>query len=265
MTDDKPRISDVVARAQRARSPSAADAERVRRAIGAALAGGPGVARGTPAASPPAGWASRLLLAGAIAGASAGVGYWAGRRAGLRAAEPSRPVASSSPARETTGEMKLPAAPAARATGTIATDATAANATAATPFASPPLVPPHRDAARNAHRVVEAPAPSTTESLAIEVRELRNAERALRDGNPGLALAFLQELDRQVPNGQLAEERDAAATTARCARGDHPFDVNLADEFAQRHPASVYRARVEQACAPTDPPAAGDSPSRRSE
>jgi hypothetical protein len=249
MTDDKPALSEVLARARRARSPSAADAERVRRAIGAALAGGAGTgdATGTRAASPPAGWASRILLVSAIAGASAGVGYWAGHRAGLRAAEPGQLVASPSSARAKIGETKLPA-----------TVAAGAGATGATPFAPSPLVPSRRDAARNARRVAETEAPSTTESLAIEVRALRNAERALRDGNPGLALAFLQELDRQVPNGQLAEERDAAATTARCARGDHPFGVNMADEFAQRHPASVYRARVEQACAPTDSARTGD-------
>jgi hypothetical protein len=249
MTDDKPALSDVLARARRARSPSAADAERVRRAIGAALAGGAGTGdgTGTPVSPPPSGWASRILLMGAIAGASAGIGYRAGRRAGLRAAEPHRVVASSFSARGTIGEMRSPA-----------TVAAAAGATGGTPIAPLPLVPSHRDSARNARHVAENQTPSPTESLAIEVRALRNAERALRDGNPGLALAFLAELDRQVPNGQLAEERDAAATTARCARGDHPFGVNMADDFAQRHPASVYRARVEQACAPTDSPTTGD-------
>jgi hypothetical protein len=251
MSDDKQDISDVLARAQRAWSPSAADAERVRRAVGAALAAGSGTgaASGARAAPSPAGWASRMLLASAIAGASAGVGYWAGHRAGLRDAEARRRAVSSAPA--PIGEIELPAV-------------------AATETGTPPRAPlgplsSHREAVRNARHVGETQAPSPTESLAIEVRALRNAERALRDGNPGLALAFLQELDRQVPNGQLAEERDATATTARCARGDRPFGVNMADEFVQRHPASVYRARVEQACAATDSPATGDSPSRRTQ
>jgi hypothetical protein len=252
MIDAKQNISTVLARAQRARSPSAADAERVRRAIGAALAAGgsgAGDTTGARAASSAAGWASRILLASAIAGVSAGAGYWAGHRAGLRETESQRPAVSSAPA--PIGEIELlPVA--AVETGTP-------------PPAPPPPVPSHREAARTARHGAETQAPSPTESLAIEVRALRNAERALRDGNPGLALAFLQELDRQVPHGQLAEERDAAATTARCARGDRPFGVNLRDEFVQRHPASVYRARVEQACAATDSPATGDSSSRRSE
>jgi hypothetical protein len=252
MIDDKQNISNVLARAQRARSPSAADAARVRRAIGAALAaGGSGTGdnTGVRAASSAAGWASRILLVSAIAGVSAGVGYWAGHRAGLRQAEPRRPAVSSAPA--TLGEIELPAVPAAE-TGTP-------------PLAPSPTARSHRGAGRTSRHGAEARAPSPTESLAIEVRALRNAERALRDGNPGLALAFLQELDRQVPSGQLAEERDAIATTARCARGDRPFGVSLLDEFVQRHPASVYRARVEQACAATDSPATGDSSPRRSQ
>jgi hypothetical protein len=95
------------------------------------------------------------------------------------------------------------------------------------------------------------------------VRALRNAERALREGNPGLSLAFLEDLDRQVPHGQLTEEREAMATLARCARGDRPIGVDLGGDFIERHPGSVYRARVEQACAATDSQGAGDSPSRR--
>jgi len=254
MSNDKPDISGVLARARRARSPSAADAERVRHAIDAALAAGgagAGDTMGTRAVASAAGWPSRLLLASAIAGVSAGVGYWAGHRAGLRDAERPGPAVSSAPARDATGEIKPPAV--------------AATETGIAPRAPSPFIPSHRDAARTAHHGAETQAPSPTESLAIEVRALRNAERALRDGNPGLALAFLQELDRQVPDGQLAEERDATATTARCARGDRPFGVNLLEEFVQRHPASVYRARVEQACAATDSPATGDPSSRRSQ
>ena len=134
----------------------------------------------------------------------------------------------------------------------------------APPLAMPSLVPSRHDA-HSTHRGAEPRTSPQTESLAIELRALRNAERALRDGNSGLALAFLQELDRQVPKGQLGEERDAADTLARCTRGDRLFGVNLAAEFAERHPGSVYRARVEQACGETDSPAPGDSPPRRSE
>jgi hypothetical protein len=257
MTDDKRDPSEVLARARRAWSPGEADAARVRRKLGAALAGGPASGgnaapagpRGLASASTPT-WTSRFLVAGAIAAASGGAGYWAGHRAGLREALPTTSVIS----------LEAPnAVPPAKG------PAHAPSPVAETPPLAMPSLVPSRHEAHSTRHGSESQVPSQTESLAVEVRALRNTERALRDGNPGLALAFLRELDRQVPNGQLAEERDAASTLARCARGDHPFGVNLAAEFTERHPGSVYRARVEQACTETDSPAPGDSPPRRSE
>jgi hypothetical protein len=246
MTDDGRKGTDVLARAQRAWSPSTADQERVRQAIGSAIAAG------APASVPPAvprasGWGARLLAAGTIAAVSGGIGYWAGHRAGLRETSPVALVAPSAP--------------------TAASDAPPAPPSA--PTKAPSVTAPAPSAARHgghlARHETESSAPNMAESLAVEVRALRNAERALRDGNPGLALTFLAELDRQVPNGELTEERDAAATLARCARGDRPMGVDLAADFAERHPSSVYRARVEQTCAATDSPTAGDSARRRLE
>jgi hypothetical protein len=252
MTDNKRDPAEVLARTRRAWSPDEADAERVRRAIGAALAAGPASGESAPAG--PRGsastWTSRFLVASAIAAASGGAGYRAGRRAGLRDARLAAPVVSVAP--------KSVAAVGPKSPVTTALPPEA-------PSLTMPSLVPTRHGVHGTRHESENRTPSQTESLAIEVRALRNAERALRDGNPGLALAFLQELDRQVPNGQLAEERDAASTLARCARGDHPFGVNLAAEFTERHPGSVYRARVEQACAETDPPPAGDSSPGRPE
>ncbi len=192
---------------------------------------------------------ARILVAGAIAAASGGAGYWAGRHAGPREG---RPVAAALDVAHRT-----PAAP-----------PTVPRAERPAPDAQPSLAPPPPVAAHHGGRTArqgdESAAPADS-SLTIELRALRNTERALRDGNPGLALAFLDELDRQVPHGQLTEERDAAGTLARCARGDHPFGVNLAAEFTERHPGSVYRARVAQACGETDSPEPGDSPPRRTE
>jgi hypothetical protein len=246
MTDDGRKATEVLARAQRAWSPSTADQERVRQAIGSAIAAG------APASVPPAvphaaGWGARLLAAGTIAAVSGGIGYWAGHRAGLRDAPLAAQVAPA----------LSPAAPSASLPPSLAPD-TQPSLTPSAPVAV------HR-AGHLAHHEAAGSAPAVAESLAVEVRALRNAERALRDGNPGLALAFLAELDRQVPNGELTEERDAAATLARCARGDRPIGVDLAADFAERHPASVYRARVEQTCAATDSPTAGHSAKRRSD
>jgi hypothetical protein len=254
MTDDKRDPAEVLARARRAWSPNEADAGRVRRAIGSALAARPASGGGTAQPGPRGSasaliWTSRLLLAGAIAAASGGVGYWAGRRAGLRDTQPVAPVIALAPTSAATVTPKSPVMPSVPAE--------------TPPLAGPSLVPVRHDA-HGARRASDDRTLSQSKSLELEVRALRNAERALRDGNPGLALAFLQELDRQVPTGQLAEERDAAGTLARCARGDRPFGVNLTAEFSERHPGSVYRARIEQACAATDSPPSGDSSPRRS-
>ena len=253
MTDDKRDPAEVLTRARRAWSPGEADAERVRRAIAATLTASPASGGDAAPARPPgpaSTWTSRFLVASAIAAVSGGAGYWAGRRAGLRDARPVAPRVSVAPTSVTAVEPR---------------SAVASAFPSEAPSLTMPSLVPARRGAHGARHEAESPTPSQTDSLAIEVRALRNAERALRDGNPGLARAFLQELDRQVPNGQLAEERDAASTLARCAGGDHPFGVNVAAEFTERHPGSVYRARVEQACAETDSTGPGDSSPRRSE
>ncbi len=246
MTDDRRKGTDVLARAQRAWSPSAVDQARVRQVIGATIAAG--APTSLPSATPrTAGWGARLLAAGTIAAASGGIGYWAGYRAGLREIPPVTEVAPAPSS----------AAPSATPAPSLVPD-TPSSLTPSAPVAV-------HHAGHLIHHEAAGSAPAEAESLAVEVRALRNAERALRDGNPGLAMAFLAELDRQVPNGALTEERDAAATLARCARGDRPIGVDLSGDFAERHPTSVYRARVEQTCAATDSPTAGDSARRRLE
>ena len=104
---------------------------------------------------------------------------------------------------------------------------------------------------------------STSASIGEEVRALRSAERALREHQPAFALALLRELDRSVPNGQLTEERLAVRTIARCASRDVPLGVNLADDFADQYPDSVYGRRVAESCAATDSGSSGDQERRR--
>jgi hypothetical protein len=84
-------------------------------------------------------------------------------------------------------------------------------------------------------------------SLQLELRALRNIERALRDNQPRRALELLAELDRDVPEGALAEERFAAFQMARCAL-ELGTPTRLSAEFSVQYPNSVYRARVEQTC-----------------
>jgi hypothetical protein len=225
---NNPDEASVLSRARAGLTPTASDEDRVRRAVAAALAVAPS---GLPWRAPrvPLGgrvrsWAARLAVAGAIAAAAGVVGYRAGFRAGRE--QSARPAAVA------------PAIP------------SLVPPVIAVPEPRPPIEPPRTSPAARAPRATPpaVTATSPAESLEAEVRTLRGAERALRDHQPGLALALLRELDRAVPNGKLIEEREATAAIARCALGQVPFGVDLAGDFAQRHPRSVYLQRVEQAC-----------------
>ena len=77
---------------------------------------------------------------------------------------------------------------------------------------------------------------------------MRRVERALREQQPQRALGLLFELDRNVPNGMLMQERQAAFAIARCA-ARLGSAAQLAAEFASRYPNSPYIARVHDTCA----------------
>ena len=263
---------DLLASARRGLSPTAADRARVRRATlaavmlpaAAAAAGSTGVAaEAIRAGARTTSWATRLVAVGVVAAAAAGVGYRVGVRAGRELAASERPAAIT-----TTVSPSLPQpAPAPESPVPPASSATQA------PAPSPSITPPgdaqlsRATARRRATAGAAAPPESTVASpasLADEVRALRAVERALREGTPGFALSLLRELDRKLPNGRLLEERLATYSIARCASGDVPLGVNMADDFADRYPGSVYGRRVADACAGTDSSRAGHSVPRRS-
>jgi len=249
MSDDG-QLPDTVVRARRAWSPHPGDAARVRASLERAISAGEPPRSDAPT---PGRWSSARWSLAAAAVAAAGVaGYGAGHRAGVReGARMGAAVTEAQPAEPLPSPAPSPAI---------------APAPAGELLPAPSMATPTAAARREPHtgrRDAGAPAASAPPSLAIEVRALRNAERALRDGSPGLARAFLADLDRQVPNGRLSEERAATAAIARCAQHEVPFGVDLAADFTSHYPASVYRARVEQACAATDSPGDGHSSRRR--
>jgi len=247
---DPPDELTTLAYARAGLSPSAADALRVRTSLAAALASAENVA---PDASPSdagsglgggGGWSLRALVtsvAVATIGAGAG-GYWLGHRTASQQAE-----------------AHLSAAHAAANSGAPPSRQPSLAAGASAPSPAPVLVPSAGDAATVRESVRRRPGAAgrgarpeavatPAESFGQEVRALRAVERALRDEDPRLALAILQQLDRDVPQGKLVEERRATSVIARCSAGDVPFGVNWADDFASDYPDSVYRGRVEQSC-----------------
>lgn len=239
MSDPDLAQSELLAAARRGLSPSSADSERVfaavERALGAPFPALPEVQGGQPVVHPFLSKLAmkRLLTAFAVAGAGIG-GYYAGFRAGLRSSTGE-------------GSHALLAPPASAPAVPISVPASRASAERE-PAASPPV-----GALRGAKHEARVGAPSAASatpsalSLEQEVRTLRRVERALREQNPRLALALLSDLEREVPQGQLREERSAAETMARCALG-FGAPLLLAREFSERYPESAYVARVRQVC-----------------
>ena len=252
MTGKDLAAQDVLAAAWRGLSPTAEDGERVRRLMSAALAAQTGASAEPPPGTPirPRRWLGRLLALGAVAAVAGGVGYRAGQLAERNAAR-------------SADEFKR--APEVPATPVPAAPMLAAPAPVAEPAAPQATARPQREASHRPPAPAHAPSPvaPNPDALAEEVRVLRSAERALRESHPGFALALLRELDRSVPNGRLTEERQAVRAIARCASGDVPFGVNLAQDFAEHYPGSVYDRRVTEACAATDSSSSGDLSGRR--
>jgi len=239
----------LLAAARRGLSPTQADAARVLSATRAALlapaaafeASSPAPAATGSAATQVTAWLKPLIAAVSICGASGGVGYYFGYQAGR--SDSAAPIAAhlDAPAppivpRPRTSPRPSAAAPPVPA---VARHEPAEPALGPRPARSSRVAP-----AENARATELSPA---AQSLEAETRALRRVERALRDGDPRLALELLGELDRTVPEGKLQEERLAAFSMARCALGAGSA-ATIVREFSQRHPQSVYFARVAQAC-----------------
>jgi hypothetical protein len=248
MLDPEQPAREVLARARRGLSPTASDAARVLAGLDAALLGGPEAGSQPPSNGSPLGepaveaarhvsggvlaWAAKLAAIGVIAGAAGTAGYALGLRAGRAEGRP------NSPATEVAASAVTAAAPKVDPGEKLATVATA---------------PPLPDSVKLA-RSAAPPAPSASafplspeQSLAEETRALARVERALRNGNPGLALLLLDELGRAVPHGRLMEEREAAWAITRCQLGRGAPNT-LVEDFARRYPNSVYLKRVEKTC-----------------
>lgn len=94
--------------------------------------------------------------------------------------------------------------------------------------------------------------PQPSDPAYEELSMLRRAERAIRAGEPLLALGLLRELDERFPNGRLKEERTAARTMARCQRALDAEARSQAAAFDARYPHSVYGERVRALCKKDD-------------
>jgi hypothetical protein len=244
MTPSDLEEQELLGRARRGLSPGPVDAERVHAALRAALVHAPPDVDSPPGIDAPSlvakglaipGWVSVVALSLGVATAAGGAGYYFGFRAGAASVVPERIVEVRLQPSAPPSELPAPVTPASAA-----------------PQASPSVVrnpPPVRISPSS---VAAVPSAADAAALGEETRLVARVERALRDGNPRLALGLLGELDRTNPGGQLREERDAARVLGRCALATESTP-ELAQEFAKRYPGSAYLPRIREACGRTRP------------
>jgi hypothetical protein len=245
LEDLEPEAAQLLSRARRGLSPAADDRARVLAAIGPLVAAQTGVPATPSSGSKLPAWAriGGVLLA---LGAAVTAGYGWGYRAGLAKGAPPPVVGpvraavsvtthSDAPASAPEEQRSEVARESQRSDSAKATAARVRAASAARPAASAPIF-----------------------GLDEEVRQLRRVERAIRDGNPRLALAIVDNLDRDVPRGQLLHERRAARLMASCQL-DVATSAAAAASFVAQNPSSAYAPRLRELCElATERPGAGD-------
>jgi predicted lipid-binding transport protein (Tim44 family) len=225
-----PELQSLVAAERREVEPTFAERERVAKSLARRVGGGFGAAlglmttkaAGAAAVSSSVGLALKLSVALLLAGTAALVVV---PRLTQREARPA-PAARS-------------ASPTPSHTATLAQTETA-------PLMPPPEPPAKTDDAPGPAR--GSPAARPLPPLAEEARLLKQAQQALRAGEPQVALASLAEHQRRFPQGQLALERNAARLTALCALGHTPQTLSEARTFLQQHPQSGLSQQVRASC-----------------
>ena len=222
----------VLGHARRQMAPTPVEALRARQAVLAKLAG---AAAGTSSVSA---WVSLAQLkAGLIIAAALGIGGTV--TFFLRPQEPPSPAA-------------LGAKPVASVKATVAV-LPPPRASADRP---PPVTVPAEHGPRSTRIAPTAPtaAPPTTSEkrrlrLAEEVSLLKQADRAIRNGEPKVARGLLEQLVTRYPKGQLLEERAATETLIHCQGQASEAARAAAERFLTAHPQSVYTARIRATCA----------------
>lgn len=92
------------------------------------------------------------------------------------------------------------------------------------------------------------PVPADTSTLAAETALLQRAQSALADGDPGAALARLDEHREGFADGVLAREREALRVTALCDAGRREHSRAAAAAFVRLYPRSMLADRVQGVC-----------------
>jgi hypothetical protein len=98
----------------------------------------------------------------------------------------------------------------------------------------------------------DSPKPKTAApalQAGAETELFQRAQLALQADDATTALALLNEHAQRFPNGQLAEECDAARVLALCGAGQQIEAAAAGAAFLKAHPDSMQAARVRSSCA----------------
>ena len=247
MSDDRltPELQSLLSAEREAPGPDAGARDRVARrlgqtlgvtlvAAGASTAAASGAQAVLPKALVGKSLAAKLMIAAVVGGVGAG-GVAATvtlvhRRAAARAAHASPPRVAPPPAPRSAPAAATPPLPPPSLSAAVEPPPMAAPTATAT---EPPAAHEPHHAARHA-------------DLAAERALLADARAAMQTSDAARALAILDEHARRFPRGQLAEERDALRVAALWLDGDHEAARRRADDFARRHPDSLFLPSVQR-------------------
>lgn len=112
-----------------------------------------------------------------------------------------------------------------------------------------PLANPRTSVGKASVDPAPLPAP---DQLKAETAALREAQQALRMGEPDLALSLISKQNHRFSDGILQQERAAARIMALCQLGRATEGSAEVTRFALRWPKSPLLARVKNACGPSE-------------
>lgn len=85
-------------------------------------------------------------------------------------------------------------------------------------------------------------------TLADEVALIQAISKGLKQGEWKSVLKLVAEHERDFPNGQFVEERQAAKVRAQCRSGSLDAGRKAAESFTASWPSSIHRATIREDC-----------------
>jgi hypothetical protein len=232
MSDLEQHARAIVEAGRDADRPTAADHDRIKRAVLVQIAAGGVVASTAVAGTLSLGAKVGLaVVAVALVGGGA-VGVLEVRRSHPAAVPSSRPR----PAAVTVPASASPPTP----------------AVASLPQESPAAMDDRNRKVERPRKAASPPGRSEkaaeADQVTAEVEVLKHARAELRLGRPARALEALAEYDRRFGRGVRGEEREAMAAIAACQATPGAAAQAGAEAFMRKAPASPLRERVREAC-----------------